>query len=599
MIRVFSEAKKEELYRVLDMIDDKGWEPFGVWSGRRGYEFGEWANRLGIYNYMRQTEYFQNKILTLNSITRKQIEANFEGVENIDARGADAFREYAETVKEQIKAVRIMMQFMQSAGKTGTDIEVLLQSLTLQSKHSYAEQLEEGRKVLLSYLSVRGITDPAEQQEIYDLIMEEQPYLLASLYTADYYSGEDAIVIYNSIMDYYYKYKAEEMFESYLISFGYTNCVEREFVIDMICEAQPDSLLDWYYADIYKTSDCEEITESIKKYYIENKKKIKLETIEERFRNDKRANQYSVVCGYLEYLVDLQYICQAECDQYVSGMEEGHYISSDKKAELCEFMLERKEFIEAFAENKVMSNKVKDAGWTQGQIMCALQIDIKLTDAGLDKEFIAGLIGNIKFEGEFGLFEGVNKDGKLNGEIKKYWVHMMKCVDYYNVYHKKNLTDLNLIQVYVDFIYKREHEECTDKDNHKMGVGAVQWTDPGRSKKLMEFYLEQAGYDMNSDQFGEFIQEWQNKEEKDEIFLTEKQIRDAEIKMIVYELTSEDQGNKYYKIYKEYAESRSDKNQEALWDATSRIMNKYENPSEGLIDERLAAAERWYENSKQ
>ena len=111
MIRVFSEAKKEELYRVLDMIDDKGWEPFGVWSGRRGYEFGEWANRLGIYYYMRQTEYFQNKILMLNSITRKQIEANFEGVEETDRRYAEIFRENAESVKRQIGIVEQMIEF--------------------------------------------------------------------------------------------------------------------------------------------------------------------------------------------------------------------------------------------------------------------------------------------------------------------------------------------------------------------------------------------------------------------------------------------------------------------------------------------------------
>lgn len=43
-----------------------------------------------------------------------------------------------------------------------------------------------------------------------------------------------------------------------------------------------------------------------------------------------------------------------------------------------------------------------------------MQIDIKLTDAGLDKEFIAGLVGNVKNEGKFGLFEGVNKNGKAS-----------------------------------------------------------------------------------------------------------------------------------------------------------------------------------------
>lgn len=107
----FTEAKRDELYRVLGMIDNAGLESFRVWSGRRGYEFGEWADRLGIYDYMRRAESFQYKVLEINSITRKQIEANFEGVGNIDVRGADALREYAETVKGQIRAVEHMLKF--------------------------------------------------------------------------------------------------------------------------------------------------------------------------------------------------------------------------------------------------------------------------------------------------------------------------------------------------------------------------------------------------------------------------------------------------------------------------------------------------------
>lgn len=588
----FTEAKRDELYRVLEMIDNAGLEPFRVWSGRRGYEFGEWADRLGIYDYMRRAESFQYKVLEINSITRKQIEANFEGVGNIDVRGADALREYAETVKGQIRAARIMMQFIQSAGKTGINLETLLHSLTLQSKVSYEEQLEEGQKVLQSYLRVRGITDPAEQQEICSLILKKQPYLLANLYTADYYNSMDTGVIYNSIMDCYDKYRhakelacAEGLFDRYLISCGYTNSVEREFVIDMICEAQPDSLLNWYHADIYSMSDCEEITESIKKYYINNKNSIELETIEERFRNDERAGQYSVVCEYLEYLVDLQYICQAECDQYVSSMGEGIDINSDRKDELCGFMRERKELIKAFEGNKVMSNNVKDGGWDRGQIMCALQIEAELTAIGYDKEFIIGLIGNMKAEGNFGKLEGTNLTGY------PYWEHINNCIGYHDLYSNKWITNIDLIKFYVDMICKRNEEECENVKLHYFGMGAIQWTNT-RAEALLELYFKEAGYDTESDEFQGIIQCCQKGEAYEKVYLTEEQVRTAEMEMMIHELTENDA---YKKVYSSYQSECGNDTLNNVKLATKKIKNGYIHNQGDSLSKREAAALRWYE----
>lgn len=231
--------------------------------------------------------------------------------------------------------------------------------------------------------------------------------------------------------------------------------------------------------------------------------------------------------------------------------------------------------------------------------MCALQIEAVLTDAGFDEEFIAGVIGNVKSEGVFGLFEGVNKDGRLRGEVNEYWVHMMDCIDYFNVYNKKNLVDVNLLRFYDDFICKKNSGECMDSENHKMGIGAVQWTQEGRFKRLMGFYLEQAGYDMSSEQFSEFMEEWRNKEEKDEVYLKKEQIRDAEINMIIYELTSQDKGNRYWRVYDDYSRDRGDDDQEALWNATKTVMKDYEGLTNGNIEKRFAAAKRWYGSSSE
>lgn len=176
----------------------------------------------------------------------------------------------------------------------------------------------------------------------------------------------------------------------------------------MVREAQPDSLLEWYRNDVYGTTDCREVEESIKKYYLERKKNISLETIEERFRNDERANQCDVACEYLAYLEDLQYVCRAERDRLASEVREAGGVGSGKKEELCAFLQERRELIAELGTNKridIGEDKeewVVDGEWDRGQVMCALQIEVELTAAGFEREFVIGLIGNVKAEGRCG-----------------------------------------------------------------------------------------------------------------------------------------------------------------------------------------------------
>lgn len=77
----------------------------------------------------------------------------------------------------------------------------------------------------------------------------------------------------------------------------------------------------------------------------------------------------------------------------------------------------------------------------------------------------------------------------------------------------------------------------------------------------------------------------------------EKQIRNAEINRMIFELTSDDKYTGFAYIYTKYLYVRNDNIQDPLREATRIIMDKYERPSAGSLDKRLAAAKRWYEYS--
>ena len=204
MVRDFSREKREELYKALDTMDEREWKPFLEWCGGRAEEFGEWAERLGISSHMRQVDNFQDRILEVNDSARNQIEAVFEGVAEMDRRYAETFRGHVETVKGQIKRVQVMLQAMQSADGDSLDANLLLHGRNPQPGVPREELVERGQRVLRSYLRVRGITDPAEQQKVCGLIMERQPGMLVSLYLKDYHGDEDASTTYSSIVNYYH-----------------------------------------------------------------------------------------------------------------------------------------------------------------------------------------------------------------------------------------------------------------------------------------------------------------------------------------------------------------------------------------------------------
>ncbi len=114
MVREFSEEKRQEIFRMLDEIDNREWKSFMEWCGSSAEEFGDWPDKLSVSAYTRYVDEYHQKVLELNEMTRQRVNTVFENVAEIDARYAARMRECQEKIKEQIAIVRTMTEFMQS-----------------------------------------------------------------------------------------------------------------------------------------------------------------------------------------------------------------------------------------------------------------------------------------------------------------------------------------------------------------------------------------------------------------------------------------------------------------------------------------------------
>ena len=114
MVREFSEEKRQEIFRMLDEIDQREWKSFMEWCGSRAEEFGDWPDKLAVSAYTRYVDEYHEKVLEINEMTRQQVNTVFENVAEIDARYAARMRECQEKIKGQIAIVRTMTEFMDS-----------------------------------------------------------------------------------------------------------------------------------------------------------------------------------------------------------------------------------------------------------------------------------------------------------------------------------------------------------------------------------------------------------------------------------------------------------------------------------------------------
>lgn len=280
MIRDFTQAKREEIKNALESIDGGEWKSFMQWCGGRTAGFGDWADRLGISFYTRQIDDYQNRIREINDDVRRQVDIAFEGAAEADQGYAGIFRGHAETVREQMRTVQTMLQVMQSANRTGVDIKALVHGMRPQPEGSREEQLESGRRALLNHLQVRGNTDSTVQQEICDLITKEQPYMVENLYMADFCGSEDTGEIYNLIMECYTDRKTEMTFKEYLGKYGVTDPAEQQEIYGMLLEKQPSIPQELYRAVREGSGDAEAIFSATMDYYNKHKMDITIEDLE-------------------------------------------------------------------------------------------------------------------------------------------------------------------------------------------------------------------------------------------------------------------------------------------------------------------------------
>ncbi len=280
MIRDFTQAKREEIKKALESIDGGEWKTFMEWCGGRAAGFGDWADRLGISSYTRQIDDYQNRIREINDDVRRQMDIAFEGAAEADRGYAGIFRRHAETVREQIRTVQTMLQVMQSANRTGVDIKALVHGMRPQPEGSREERIESGRRVLMNHLQARGITDSTVQQEVCDLIAKEQPYMLENLYMADFRGSEDTGEMYNLIIEYYTDRKIEMTFKEYLGKYGVTDPAEQQEIYGKLLEKQPSMPQDLYRAVREGNGDAEAIFSATMDYYNKHKMDITIEDLE-------------------------------------------------------------------------------------------------------------------------------------------------------------------------------------------------------------------------------------------------------------------------------------------------------------------------------
>lgn len=176
----------------------------------------------------------------------------------IDMTGGTVHKNGEEVMLSALEYRQLLVQVMQSANRTGVDIKALVHGMRLQPESSRAERLESGRRVLMNYLKARGITDSIVQQEICDLITKEQPYMLENLYMADFCGSEDTGRAYDLVMECYTGCKTEMTLMEYLEKYGVTDPAEQQEIYGMLLEKHPSMLQDLYRAVKQGSGDADE-----------------------------------------------------------------------------------------------------------------------------------------------------------------------------------------------------------------------------------------------------------------------------------------------------------------------------------------------------
>ena len=190
------------------------------------------------------------------------------------------------------------------------------------------------------------------------------------------------------------------------------------------------------------------------------------------------------------------------------------------------------------------------------------------------ESFVAGMLGNVYAEGDFGYLEGVNK-GTNTGF--KYWdyINELTYVDeetgkkytYYDDFSFKHLYEVDF-QAYLELV-NMDMDEHPDYAN-VIGCGSVQWTSRDRFKALMEYYVSADKAGNNDGQ------------------LSYEECVEAEVNYMIYEL-----GGDYSSVVDNCGSISSE---DAAANSATVICNEYERPNKDYahLDWRQQAAKDVY-----
>ncbi len=201
MVREFSEEKRQEIFRLLDEIDNREWKSFMEWCGSSAEEFGNWPDKLAVSAYTMYVDEYHKKVLETNEMTRNRVNTVFENVAEIDTRYAGRMKECQVKIKEQIAMVNTMTEFMQSMTDGNFNMALL-------SKGSVNENGEEAKNI-----KIMGIEWAAEhlREKGYDdafisYLMRYHKNELNSLYITYRYNKDKYDNIMNNIEQYSTEY---------------------------------------------------------------------------------------------------------------------------------------------------------------------------------------------------------------------------------------------------------------------------------------------------------------------------------------------------------------------------------------------------------
>lgn len=208
--------------------------------------------------------------------------------------------------------------------------------------------------------------------------------------------------------------------------------------------------------------------------------------------------------------------------------------------------------------NKMLSNLDKDKTLklTADQKKAMLYAGEKMLNDGYDAKFVAGVLANIKHEGEPGKFESSNYSTHPE-EKPKYLENMDKDFDYTEKYSGKNISEVGIketVKLQKEASQKKHIENVNGKKTEvidQFGLGMFQFTG-ARTSALLDEY--QAFYNRTKENHP-----------------TKEQCLEIEISFALKELKSED----YRTIYESWKEGKK-----TAYSAGDKFCKEYENPKD-------------------